>query len=82
MKLEFPKLSLPEVLLISSYPPRECGIATYSQDLVKALQEGFHQSFHVKVCALESNSEQHEYGRVVDFLLNTDHREDFESLIV
>ncbi len=82
MKLEYPKLSLPEVLLISSYPPRECGIATYSQDLVKALQEGFHQSFHIKVCALESNSEQHEYGRDVDFLLNTDHREDFESLIV
>ncbi|OZA68993.1 MAG: mannosyltransferase, partial [Sphingobacteriia bacterium 39-39-8] len=82
MKLEFPKLSLPEVLLISSYPPRECGIATYSQDLVKALQEGFHQSFHIKVCALESNSEQHEYGRDVDYLLNTDHREDFDSLIV
>lgn len=82
MNLDFPKLSLPEVLLISSYPPRECGIATYSQDLVKALQEGFHQSFHVKVCALESNSEQHEYGIDVDYLLNTDHREDFESLVV
>jgi glycosyltransferase involved in cell wall biosynthesis len=81
MKLDFPKLSLPEVLLISSYPPRECGIATYSQDLVKSLQEGFHESFHIKVCALESNSEQHEYGRDVDYLLNTDHREDFESLI-
>ena len=28
---------LPEILFINSYPPRECGIATYSQDLVKAL---------------------------------------------
>ncbi len=82
MKFDFPKLSLPEVLLISSYPPRECGIATYSHDLVKALQEAFHQSFHIKVCALESNSEQHEYGRDVDFLLNTDHQEDFQSLII
>ena len=81
MKLEFPKLSLPEVLLISSYPPRECGIATYSQDLVKSLQEGFHQSFHVQVCALESNSEQHEYGCDVAYLLNVDKPADFASLI-
>lgn len=81
MKLEFPKLSLPEVLLISSYPPRECGIATYSQDLVKTLQEGFHQSFHVQVCALESNSEQHEYGCDVAYLLNVDEPADFASLI-
>jgi glycosyltransferase involved in cell wall biosynthesis len=80
MKLEFPQLFLPEILLISSYPPRECGIATYSQDLVKTLQESFQQSFHIRVCALESNSEQHEYGRDVDYLLNTDHESDFESM--
>jgi hypothetical protein len=26
--------NLPEILCITSYPPRECGIATYSQDLI------------------------------------------------
>ena len=31
------KILLPEILFITSYPPRECGIATYSQDLIKAL---------------------------------------------
>jgi hypothetical protein len=34
-------ISTPEILFISSYPPRECGIATYSQDLVKALNNKF-----------------------------------------
>ena len=29
--------TLPEVLFITSFPPRECGIATYSQDLIHAL---------------------------------------------
>lgn len=27
--------TLPEIVFITSYPPRECGIATYSQDLKK-----------------------------------------------
>ena len=35
----------PEILFISSYPPRECGIATYSQDLIKALNNKFNHSF-------------------------------------
>jgi|GEM_PF-2203386 len=30
-----------ELLMISSYPPRKCGIATYSQDLVFAIEEKF-----------------------------------------
>ncbi|MBX9733022.1 MAG: hypothetical protein K2X37_03090, partial [Chitinophagaceae bacterium] len=45
---------LPEILVITSYPPRECGIATYSQDLIKAINNKFSQSVSIKVCALES----------------------------
>ena len=29
----------PEILFITSYPPRECGIATYSHDLSRELDE-------------------------------------------
>jgi hypothetical protein len=28
---------LPEILFITSFPPRECGIATYSQDLTHSI---------------------------------------------
>jgi hypothetical protein len=41
-----------EILFITSYPPRECGIATYSQDLVKALNNKFSSSFTFSICAL------------------------------
>jgi glycosyltransferase involved in cell wall biosynthesis len=64
---------LPEILFITSYPPRECGIATYSQDLVKALNNKFNQSFNIRICPLESENEKHTYIDEVKYILNTGH---------
>ena len=44
--------TLPGILIITSYPPRECGIATYSQDLIFALNNKFTKSFDITICAL------------------------------
>ena len=65
---------LPQILFITSFPPRECGIATYSQDLITALNNQFHQSFNCSICALESNTEKHEYKHQPKYILNTDSR--------
>ena len=48
-----------EIICLTTYPPRECGIATFSEDLIRAIETKFGESFSVKVCALESSSEQH-----------------------
>jgi len=68
-----PKASskLPEVLFITSYPPRECGIATYSQDLIKALNNKFSGSLCMKVCALESGISHYTYPKEVKYVLKT-----------
>jgi glycosyltransferase involved in cell wall biosynthesis len=60
-----------EILFITSYPPRECGIATYSQDLIKALNNKFGSSISIKVCALESNGIDYEYPGEVRYILKT-----------
>ena len=65
------KSRLPEILFITSYPPRECGIATYSQDLMKALDNKFCNSFSLKVCALESCTMNYEYPDEVKYILDT-----------
>lgn len=62
---------LKEILFITSYPPRECGIATYSQDLIRALENQFNNSFKSTICALESDSEKHIYKEQPKFILNT-----------
>lgn len=71
---------LPEILFITSYPPRECGIATYSQDLIKALNNKFDHSFNIKICALESENEKHNYTEDIKYILNTDHPDAFTRL--
>ena len=63
--------ALPEILFITSYPPRECGIATYSQDLIEALNNQFTDSFSIKVCALESGQSYKNYPEEVKFVFNT-----------
>ncbi|MFT3794181.1 glycosyltransferase [Flavobacterium sp.] len=72
---------LPEILFISTYPPRQCGIATYSDDLIKALQHQFVYSFKIKVCAVVSNNDMHDYEDVnVPYTLNTSLPESYEAL--
>lgn len=68
------------VLMITSYPPRECGIATYSRDLLTALNNQFTKSYSVKICALECEKENYDYGNEVKYILNTCKNENFEKL--
>jgi len=62
---------LAEILVITSYPPRECGIATYSQDLIKALNNKFSKSLSVRVCALKTGNQDYDYPDEVKYILNT-----------
>jgi glycosyltransferase involved in cell wall biosynthesis len=74
---EFANTNLAEILFITSYPPRECGIATYSQDLINAINNKFVDTFACSICALESNNEQHAYLQKPKFILNTDEHNAF-----
>ncbi|SCY88183.1 glycosyltransferase [Flavobacterium caeni] len=73
--------ALPEILFLTTYPPRECGIATYSEDLIQALKKQFVYSFDLKVCAIESDQEQHDYPNpIVKYKLNTSQPASYENL--
>ncbi len=60
-----------EIVFITSYPPRECGIATYSQDLIGALNNKFSNSLSIKVCALEDGTMKYAYPDEVKYTLDT-----------
>jgi len=64
------------VLVLTSYPPRVCGIATYTQDLVTALNRTFTGPYRYTVCALEDGLVPRDYPGEVTHRLNTSDAED------
>ena len=68
------------ILMVTSYPPRECGIATYSQDLIKAINNKFSQSVSIQVCALESSDTNYSYPEEVKYILKTSISAEYEKL--
>ena len=69
-----------EVLFVTSYPPRECGIATYSQDLIRALNKKFSNSLSIKTCALENGRDTYNYPEEVKYTLDTSQRNSYLDL--
>ena len=71
----------PTVLFLTTYPPRECGIATFTQDMVRALRQQFGASYDFKICALEEGfGHQRSYPDEVVATLNTRELKDCADL--
>ena len=71
---------LPEILFISTFPPRECGIATYTQDLIFSLNNKFEKSFHIAIAALELSNDKYNYAHNVNYILKTDAKSSYLQL--
>ena len=75
-------IDLAEILVITSYPPRECGIATYSQDLIASINNKFSSSYTIKVCALESGDTSYSYPAEVKYVLKTSVAAEYEKMAI
>ena len=72
--------TLPEILFVSTYPPRECGIATYTHDLVQAIREKYRDNFEISICAIENSDQAHTYISNPDHILITDETRSYTAL--
>ena len=69
------------MVFLATYPPRECGIATFTQDLVKSSQKLLGDRLSCKVAALNySGVETKNYPSEVVYQLDQTSKADFERL--
>ena len=69
-----------ELLIVSSFPPRKCGIATFSQDLINAIEDKYIDGFEIKICALQKEDSDVVYPNQVSYILNTWIREEYAKI--
>lgn len=62
------------ILNVGTYPPKQCGIATFSADLCTSLAA---QGNEVKVIAISDNSCSYHYGSQVVFNIRQNQRQDY-----
>jgi len=73
-------MALPEIVVLTTYPPRECGIATYTHDLIHAIQTTYEANFTLKICALENAKETYNYPIKPAYRLITDQKSSYKAL--
>jgi len=69
-----------KVCFLSNFPPRECGIATFTEDLVNAIDKRFNPKLKSRVIALNENNSFYNYDPRVIMQLNKDDIEDFITI--
>ncbi|MBU2045584.1 MAG: glycosyl transferase family 1, partial [Bacteroidetes bacterium] len=67
--------------MVSSYPPRECGIASFCYDMVDAMSQIFGESLPIEICALQNNDEPIAYGEEVSYVLNTTQPNQYQKIV-
>lgn len=62
--------NITNIVFVSTFPPKVCGIATYTQDLIKSLHSKFGKSFNAMICPIETEGENYEYNKYPEYKLN------------
>ena len=66
-----------KMLIVSSYPPRECGLATFSNDVLNSVKKVFGNTLPIEVCALQNNDRQFKYGDEVKYTIFSSSVDDY-----
>ena len=69
-----------KMLIVSSYPPRECGLATFSNDVLNSIKKVFGNTLPIEICALQNNKRQFKYGDEVKYTISSSSVDDYRMM--
>lgn len=63
------------IAIVSTYPPRECGIATYTRNLILAVKE---VQPHTRFSIATLNDAKYKYPKIVRYIINQNNDDDYK----
>src|SRR3954453_23350847 len=60
-----------KILFISTFPPKKCGIASFTQDLENAINLEVTDDVEIGICALDKQKNKKLYGDSVDMVMDS-----------
>jgi len=66
-----------KIAYLATYPPRECGIATFTHDLVSTINKKFNPRAKAEIIAMNDESSLYNYGDEVKYQINQADVEDY-----
>jgi hypothetical protein len=60
------------VWMLTTYTPKECGIATFSQDLREAVGRVYGSSIEINIAVIDNKNEQREYPDEAGYIFNAE----------
>lgn len=77
------KINTLSAAFISTYPPRKCGIGTYTNDLIQSLEHlsetGTNRENHFQVIAMNDIPEGYDYPAEVNFVIRDQYKSDYRE---
>jgi glycosyltransferase involved in cell wall biosynthesis len=70
-------LTKSKIVFLSTFPPTQCGIATYTQDTIKGIIDVFGKSISCEICELVNQPQE---NPTQAFTLNTKNREEYTTV--
>jgi glycosyltransferase involved in cell wall biosynthesis len=74
---EDPEPANSKICFLSTYPPKECGIATFTQDLSSAMNRKFNPRLKSQIIALNDDASFYNYNKNVVMEINKDDIDDY-----
>jgi hypothetical protein len=65
------------ICFLGNYPPKECGIATFTEDLSLAINKKFNPEVKSRIIALNDDNHIHDYNEQVIIEINKDDIDDY-----
>ena len=74
-----------KIAIIGNYPPRRCGIATFTQNFVEALladkKNSISSKIQIDVFAMDDNKDSYDYPKIVKQSIRQNHTEDYFEIV-